>query len=96
MEMPFSGDHEKLHPISDGSRAKDRVSYRQTIYRVDLTQVTGKSPRREHELEVEVDGAEIRKQGLMAKDKKPNSYEDLVKGLVDNVRVLIRAVQPSS
>jgi len=30
----------------------------------------------------------------MAKDKKPNSYEDLVKGLVDNVRVLIRAVPP--
>jgi len=43
MEMPFSGDHEKLHPTSDGSRAKDRVSYRQAIYQVDLTQVTGVS-----------------------------------------------------
>ena len=43
MEMPFTGDHEKLQPIADGSRTKDRVSYRQTIYQVDLTQVTGVS-----------------------------------------------------
>ena len=41
---------------------------------------------------MEVDGAEIRKQGLMLKEKMPNSYEDLVKGFIDNVRVLIRAV----
>lgn len=35
---------------------------------------------------------EIRKHGLLARDKKPNSYEQLVKGFVDNVRVLIRAI----
>jgi hypothetical protein len=28
----------------------------------------------------------------MARDKRPNSYEQLVKGFVDNVRVLIRAI----
>lgn len=43
MEMPFAGDHEKLNPVAEGSRTKDRVSYRQTIYQVDLTQVTGVS-----------------------------------------------------
>jgi hypothetical protein len=44
---------------------------------------------------VEVDGEEIRRQGVMMREKKPNSYEQLVKGFVDNVRVLIRAVPPT-
>lgn len=48
--------------------------------------------KKEHELEVEVEGEEIRKHGLLAKDKKPNSYEQLVKGFVDNVRVLVRTL----
>ncbi|KAF8253817.1 mRNA triphosphatase CET1 [Wilcoxina mikolae CBS 423.85] len=99
MEMPYTGDHEKLYPLGggtgpgDGDRNKDRLSYRHLIYQVDLTQVTDVSFS-EHELEVEVDGQEIRKHGLMARDKKPNSYEQLVKGFVDNVRVLIRAISP--
>lgn len=118
MEMPYTGDHEKLYPLgggttpADGDRNKDRLSYRHLIYQIDLTQVTDvssppsrasfsnrtepplpqKNTKKEHELEVEVDGEEIRKQGLMARDKRPNSYEQLVKGFVDNVRVLIRAI----
>jgi hypothetical protein len=43
-----------------------------------------------------MDGAEIRKQGLLAKEKRENGYEQLVKGFVDNVRVLIRAINPEA
>lgn len=47
----------------------------------------------EHELEVEVSAAEIRRQGQLAIAGDPNNqYQDLVKGLVDNVRILARAV----
>lgn len=101
MEMPYNGDLERLTPAggggansSDGDRNKDRMSYRHIIYQVDLTQVTDKHGKKEHELEVEVDGEEIRKQGMLLREKRPNSYEQLIKGFVDNVRVLIRAVPP--
>lgn len=47
----------------------------------------------EHELEVEVSAAEIRRQGQLAMAGDPsNQYEDLVKGLLDNIRILARAV----
>jgi hypothetical protein len=100
MEMPYADDHEMLYPLgggtggSDGDRNKDRLSYRHLVYQVDLTQVTDNhSSRKDHELELEVDGNEIRKQGLMAREKQMNSYAELVKGFVDNVRVLIRAIE---
>ncbi|KAJ5142819.1 uncharacterized protein N7515_001606 [Penicillium bovifimosum] len=50
-------------------------------------------PEFEHELEVEVSAAEIRRQGQLAMTGDPkNQYEDLVKGFVDNIRLLARAV----
>lgn len=49
----------------------------------------------DHELEVEVSAEEIRRQGQLAMSGDPkNQYEDLVKGFVDNIRVLARAVPP--
>jgi len=39
-----------------------------------------------------VSGEEIIKHGNLAKERKPNAYESLVRGFVDNVRVLIRAI----
>lgn len=50
-----------------------------------------KSGTKEYELEVEVDGLAIKKQGMLAKQNEPNGYEAVVKGFVDNVRVLVRA-----
>lgn len=51
----------------------------------------------EHELEIEASAAEIRRQGQLAMAGDPqNQYEDLVKGFVDNIRVLARAVPPPS
>lgn len=101
--MAFDGDvdiaalgAERVH--GEKERNKDRVSYRhQELYQIDLTQVivpedgNGGVARKEHELEVEVSSEEIRRQGLLARDGQGNRYEEVVKGLIDNVRVLARA-----
>ena len=103
LEMAFDGDvdiaalgAERVH--GEKERNKDRVSYRhQELYQIDLTQVivpedgNGGVGRKEHELEVEVSSEEIRRQGLLARDGQGNRYEEVVKGLIDNVRVLARA-----
>lgn len=47
----------------------------------------------EHELEIEISSAEVRRQGDLALAGDPkNQYEELIKGFVDNIRVLTRAV----
>ena len=55
-------------------------------------QPTSKAEK-EHELEIEVSSAEVRKQGLLVKSGLPNDYEQLIKGFVDNVRLLARQCQ---
>ncbi|RAL05978.1 putative mRNA capping nucleoside-triphosphatase [Aspergillus ibericus CBS 121593] len=102
LEMSYDGDISNL-PVADGrggrggDRNKDRMSYRHLAYQIDLTQVAKSDPPTkgefEHELEVEISSAEIRRQGQMAMTGDPkNQYEELIKGFVDNVRVLARAV----
>ncbi|KAH0538269.1 hypothetical protein FGG08_005140 [Glutinoglossum americanum] len=101
LEMGYEGEIEGLVEGGDGGnradRNKDRMSYRHLAYQIDLTQVTPSDSTskadKEHELEVEVSTAEIRKQGLLARDTGSSAYEELVKGFVDNVRVLVRAAQ---
>ncbi|KAJ5617795.1 hypothetical protein N7537_002909 [Penicillium hordei] len=107
LEMEYTGDVSNL-PVIDaavikggrGDRIKDRMSYRHLAYQVDLTQVakSDQQPGKnefEHELEVEVSAEEIRRQGQLAMSGDPkNQYEDLVKGFVDNIRLLARAVPP--
>ncbi|KAF9888799.1 mRNA-capping enzyme subunit beta [Aspergillus nanangensis] len=104
LEISYEGDVSHL-PMVDatsgrgGERNKDRMSYRHLAYQVDLTQVAKSEPPTkgdfDHELEIEVSAAEIRRQGQLAMGGDPeNQYEDLVKGFVDNVRVLARAVPP--
>ncbi|EEA21916.1 mRNA-capping enzyme subunit beta [Talaromyces marneffei ATCC 18224] len=80
-----------------GERIKDRMSYRHLAYQIDLTQVgTADSAIKkdfEHELEVEISAAEVRRQGELAREgNERNQYEELIKGFVDNVRFLARAV----
>ncbi|KAL4885560.1 CYTH-like domain-containing protein [Aspergillus karnatakaensis] len=103
LEMNYDGDISHLTPADTGrgasDRNKDRMSYRHLAYQVDLTQVARSEPSAkgefEHELEVEVSAAEIRRQGQLAMSGDPsNQYEDLVKGLLDNIRILARAVPP--
>ncbi|KAF7714441.1 Uncharacterized protein PECH_002199 [Penicillium ucsense] len=104
LEMEYDGDISHLTMVDTskggrGERNKDRMSYKHLAYQIDLTQVaTAEAPTKndfEHELEVEVSAAEIRRQGNLAMAGDPsNQYEDLVKGFVDNIRVLARAVPP--
>ncbi|KAI5803864.1 CYTH-like domain-containing protein [Geopyxis carbonaria] len=89
VEMPWDGDHQGLRP-QGAERVKDRMSYRHLVYQVDLTDVNTDNAKRTYELELEVDGAALRKQGQLVQLNKPNSYEQLVKGFVDNARVLLR------
>jgi hypothetical protein len=61
----------------------------------DPTKTQQAAPDFEHELEVEISSAEVRRQGDLALAGDPsNRYEELVKGFIDNVRVLARAVPP--
>ncbi|EAW10318.1 putative mRNA capping nucleoside-triphosphatase [Aspergillus clavatus NRRL 1] len=105
LEMTYDGDVSHLTMVDSsrgsksGDRTKDRMSYRHLAYQVDLTQVAKSEPPTkgdfEHELEVEVSAAEVRRQGQLAMAGDPqNQYEELVKGFVDNIRLLARAVPP--
>ncbi|KAF3398755.1 mRNA-capping enzyme subunit beta [Talaromyces pinophilus] len=103
IEMNYDGDVHNFPIASGGSqrpggeRIKDRMSYRHLAYQIDLTQVgTADSAIKkdfEHELEVEISAAEVRRQGELALNQvEANQYEELIKGFVDNVRFLARAV----
>ncbi|WEW59223.1 hypothetical protein PRK78_004692 [Emydomyces testavorans] len=109
LEMNYDGDINALTLASDagpmgkqtGSRNKDRMSYRHLAYQIDLTQVATAETNApinpqtdfEHELEIEISSAEVRRQGDLALAGDPsNQYEELIKGFVDNIRVLARAV----
>ncbi|KAF3938813.1 hypothetical protein ABW19_dt0204309 [Dactylella cylindrospora] len=85
-----------------GERNKDRLSYQHLCFSVDLTQVTAAAgdprgggpqqllPKKDHELEIEVDAKKVREQGMLSMEGRPNGFQDLVRGFVDNVRVLTR------
>ncbi|KAJ5675537.1 hypothetical protein N7462_008434 [Penicillium macrosclerotiorum] len=102
LEMEYDGDISHLSPVDTskggrGERNKDRMSYRHLAYQIDLTQVASADhPTKndfEHELEIEVSAAEVKRQGQLAMTGNPkNQYEELVKGFVDNIRLLARAV----
>ncbi|KAK2738444.1 mRNA-capping enzyme subunit beta [Myotisia sp. PD_48] len=99
LEMNYEGDVSQLQQVSDSRRGadrnKDRMSYRHLAYQIDLTQVgsSDNTSNFDHELEIEISAAEIRRQGEMAlSGDASHRYEDLIKGFVDNVRVLARAV----
>ncbi|KAI1770293.1 mRNA triphosphatase CET1 [Hypoxylon cercidicola] len=90
-------------------RIKDRLSYKHGFYQIDLTQVTqgqptsgGQPPQphpaipKEHELEVELEARHLIEHGRMLMRKEPNRYEDLVDGLVNNMRLLARRCLPTS
>ncbi|EOO02393.1 putative mrna-capping enzyme subunit beta protein [Phaeoacremonium minimum UCRPA7] len=79
-------------------RNKDRLSYSQSHYQIDLTQVTQKMPgpsgtervQKEHELEIEVDGPALVDHGTRALHGELSAYAELVEGFVDNIRLLAR------
>ena len=77
------------------SRDKDRMTYRHCgVYQIDLTQVTPADATshadKEHELEIELNAQELKRQGKLLQSRAENRYADLVRGFVDNVRLLAR------
>ncbi|POS84867.1 hypothetical protein EPUL_003174 [Erysiphe pulchra] len=104
IEMPFNNEFDELiasGKISNQSpdRNKDRLSYTQSYYQIDLTQVTqnvlvNNDPRteKEHELEIEISTSAVMDQGRRAARGDLNEFLPLVEGLLNNVRVLSRFV----
>lgn len=88
-------------PSKPTGRSKDRLSYRSQYYQVDLTQVhTSDStstdangpttPQKDHELEIEIDPTKLKDEFARAVRGQSSQYEVLVRGLLDNVRLLSR------
>ena len=94
IESPWEGRMDHLNPIGDGSndRMKDRMSYRHGAYQIDLTQISynGNQKPQQHELEVEISTELIRKELDNLKRQRKSRYEELVRGFINNVRILCR------
>jgi hypothetical protein len=93
MESPWEGDNMHLIPLKEHGmeRNKDRVSYRHVGYQVDLTQVSyPDGSKQQHELEVEISTEQVRLELANLKAQRPSNYERLVRGFIDNVRILCR------
>ncbi|KAG6003192.1 hypothetical protein E4U21_002269 [Claviceps maximensis] len=104
LEMNWDGPVQELeqlgaaHNDKSTNRQKDRLSYTQGHYQVDLTQVVmsnsgpGNAPKtdKEHELEIELASPIVLDQGAKAMSGAPHRYQELIEGFLDNVRVLAR------
>jgi hypothetical protein len=100
LEMEWGGSVDELEQIvaqsarsQQPNRNKDRLSYNHSHYQIDLTQVTTMGPhgpKKEHELEVELNPEALIDQGKRAMNGQPNQYADLVDGFINNIRVLAR------
>ncbi|KAJ3495059.1 hypothetical protein NLG97_g3666 [Lecanicillium saksenae] len=100
LEMNWDGSVEELEQVAGQptqgitDRRKDRLSYKQGNYQIDLTQVTMPNGQgrgdKEHELEIEVSASAVIEQGRRAMAGESHGYQELIEGFVDNVRVLAR------
>ncbi|KAL8806168.1 MAG: hypothetical protein Q9200_005144 [Gallowayella weberi] len=100
LEMKWTGDVRDLVKSTEGKdrrnpeRKKNRLSYKQGPYQMDLTQVeklgANSAIEKEHELEIELSTAAVREQIHRVLSHQPDAYEDLIKGFVDNIRTVVR------
>ncbi|KAH7251594.1 CYTH-like domain-containing protein [Fusarium tricinctum] len=98
LEMDWDGTVEELEQLpnrgDNPDRNKDRLSYTQGPYQVDLTQVIhagqGGRMEKEHELEIELNPRLLVDEGRKAASGGAHRYQELVEGFVDNIRVLTR------
>ncbi|KAF1841451.1 mRNA triphosphatase CET1 [Cucurbitaria berberidis CBS 394.84] len=101
LEIDFPGPIENLQPaVEPGKtpesmqRHKDRISYSWLgAYQVDLTQVT-QGQNRNHELELELDAGVLIDNADKVRQKAGNSFEGLITGMMNNLRVLSREITP--
>jgi polynucleotide 5'-triphosphatase len=97
LEVTYPGPTDHLVPAAEQGqsaesmkRQKDRMSYSWLgAYQIDLTQVI-QGPVKNHELELELDSGVLLDQADRARRKEPNSFEQLINGMMTNLRVLSR------
>jgi polynucleotide 5'-triphosphatase len=101
LEINYPGPIEKLQPavevgkdLESMKRQKDRMSYSWLgAYQVDLTQVQ-QGPMKNHELELELNSDVLIDNADKVRNKEPNSFEGLITGMMNNLRVLSREITP--
>ncbi|KAF2198088.1 mRNA triphosphatase CET1, partial [Delitschia confertaspora ATCC 74209] len=99
LEIPYHGPLENLAPVTEPGakegRRKDRMTYSWLgAYRIDLTQVSTGTTKN-HELELEVAADKLLDAARRTKADEPISeFEELVSGMVNNLRVLSRELTP--
>lgn len=101
LEIKFTGPIENLKPaVENGKtpeamqRHKDRISYAWLgAYQVDLTQVI-QGQTRNHELELELNAGVLIDNADKVRRKEANSFEGLISGMMNNLRVLSREITP--
>ncbi|KAF9698919.1 hypothetical protein EKO04_003239 [Ascochyta lentis] len=99
LEIDYPGPIEDLEPSLDPGktlqsmqRQKDRMSYSWLgAYQVDLTQVV-QGPSKNHELELELDSQVLLDNADKVRRKEVNSFEPLINGMLNNLRVLSREI----
>lgn len=101
LEINFPGPIENLQPTVESGRTaesmkrhKDRMSYSwMGAYQVDLTQVS-QGQSKNHELELELDAGVLIDNADKVRRKEANSFEGLINGMMNNLRVLSREITP--
>ncbi|KAL5115962.1 hypothetical protein ACEQ8H_006184 [Pleosporales sp. CAS-2024a] len=99
LEINYAGPLDNLQPVADAGkdlesmkRQKDRMSYSWLgAYQVDLTQVQ-QGPIKNHELELELNSDVLIDHADKVRRKEPNSFEGLITGMMNNLRVLSREI----
>ncbi|KAF2131929.1 mRNA triphosphatase CET1 [Dothidotthia symphoricarpi CBS 119687] len=97
LEIEYPGSTEGLTPVIESGktlesmqRQKDRMSYSwMGAYQIDLTQVT-QGQSKNHELELELSSDVLLDNADRVKRKEANSFEPLINGMMNNLRVLSR------
>ncbi|KAJ4989795.1 mRNA-capping enzyme subunit beta [Stagonosporopsis vannaccii] len=102
LEINYPGSIEELDPsiengktLRDMQRQKDRMSYSWLgAYQIDLTQVV-QGTAKNHELELELESQVLLDEAdKVRRQDKSNSFESLINGLLNNLRVLSREITP--
>ncbi|OCK78486.1 mRNA triphosphatase CET1 [Lepidopterella palustris CBS 459.81] len=98
LEIQYPGSVEDLsRAVEKGKvteRSKDRMSYAHNSqhYQIDLTQVVNVEGEKNHELELEVDSMFLLMEAEKVKSNQANHYDDIIGGMINNLRELSRAV----
>jgi polynucleotide 5'-triphosphatase len=101
LEINYPGSIDNLEPVVEPGknlesmkRQKDRMSYSwMGAYQVDLTQVQ-QGPMKNHELELELSSDVLLEHADKVRNKEPSKFEELITGMMNNLRVLSREITP--